>query len=268
MPVGAQHGAWSSAFTSGGFRHWTWYGQGQSAIWGDIAVVNPAKARIPPLYRSDPHVARMTVSRAGAADGRINAKLYQAFDTIGPQGVTHSPANVSGTYAAWYYIPSEYRVPPGDWSNIFQFKERYPLPDGQAQSDPLWWVQLTNGSQARSYPGASWISERPSRPDQPVAVLNYWGNDWKRHVVFDAVPLDRWFEIVAVLTQGSEIQFYIDGQPFDTAYAAQYHISPFHRSSEAWYFGVGNYSTAPGTTLYVGQASFTPLLPVQTAEGS
>jgi hypothetical protein len=200
----------------------------------------------------------MTVTSQGAADGQINAKLYKAFDTVDSNGVEHSPTDVSGTYSAWYYIPSSYQVPSGDWSNIFQFKEQYPLSNGQSQSDPLWWIQLSTGSWAEGMGGAKWITPKPTGADQPVAMLNYWGNNWTRQLVFDTVPLNQWFEISAVVTQNQSIQFSINGQAFDTAQASQYHVSPFHASSQAWDFGVGNYSNAPNSTLYVGQANYTP----------
>jgi hypothetical protein len=255
-PLGA--GAWSNDFSSGNFCQWTWWGQGQQSIWGDTSVVTAASAGIPQLSGGGPNVARMTVSAADVDAGSINAKLYEGFGHYDSKGVEHLPASVSGTYSAWYYIPSSYKIEPNTWANIFQFKEEYVQPDGSFQSDPLWWIQLASASWAKTMPGATWVGAVPTDPDAPVAVLNRWCNDWTRHVVLEAVPLNKWFNISALLTQGQSLQFSIAGQPFDTALASQYPVSPFHSTGTEWIFGVGNYSTAPNTTLYVGAASYTP----------
>lgn len=219
-------------------------------------MVNPASVGIPPLNPSDPHVAQMTVTAADAANGRTNAKLYKGFGSQDASGAKHSPSDVSGTYSAWYYIPSSYQVPLNTWANIFQFKEEYALAGGSSQSDPLWWVQLSTASWATGMGGAKWIGAKPTSSEQPVAMLNHWDNHWTRQIVFDSVPLNRWFQIVAVVHQGDRIDFSIDGQPFDTANASEYPVSPLHSSSQEWTLGVGNYTTAPNTTLYVGGASF------------
>ncbi len=248
--------AWSSDFSSGNFRQWSWWGQGQRSIWGRIGVVKAPRVGVPELRTGHSNIARMTVTNSGARVGKVNAKLYKGFGYY-RDGVAHEPSNVSGTYSAWYYIPSSFKIRSSDeWSNIFQFKEQYALPGGGSQSDPLWWVELNSAAWAWSMAGAKWVGPHPKDPDQPVAVLNRWCNDWTRQVVLEAVPLNRWFKISAALTQGRRISFSIDGRHFDTAYASQYPVSPFHSSGEEWIFGVGNYATAPATTLYVGQASY------------
>jgi hypothetical protein len=252
-------GSWSNDFSTGNFCQWTWWGQGQQNIWGNTSVVTASSAGIPQLDQGGANVAQMTVTAADANAGSINAKLYEGFGHFDAQGNEHSPTNVSGTYSAWYYIPSSYKVAPNTWSNIFQFKEEYREPGGGQQSDPSWWIQLAPESWAKTYYGATWVGPQPTDPEAPVAVLNRWCNDWNRQVVLEAVPLNHWFNISALLTQGQSLQFSIAGKPFDTALASQYPVSPFHGSdSEEWIFGVGNYSTAPDTTLYVGAASYTP----------
>jgi hypothetical protein len=248
--------AWSSNFSTGNFRQWSWWGQGQQSIWGNIAVVKAASAGIPALTRGDDDVAQMTVTASGAAQGKVNAKLYKGFATRNRDGVTHEPANVSGTYSAWYYIPSSYRIHGTDWANIFQFKEQYQQPDGSDYSVPLWWVQLGSASWAKEIGNARWIGPRPRRADQPVAFLNEWGNDWKRRVTLEAVPLNRWFEITSTIYDKNRAVYSIDGKPFDVALASQYPVSPFRATGNEWIFGVGNYATAPGTTLYVGKAGY------------
>jgi len=249
--------AWSSDFSTGNFHQWSWWGQGQQSIWGDIGVVKARHVGVPELTKGHKNIAQMTVTSSGPSVGKINAKLYKGFGYY-RGGTEHEPSNVSGTYSAWYYIPSGYRIrQSGDWANIFQFKEQYALPGGGSQSDPLWWIQLNSASWARQMGGAKWVGHRARGGDRPVAILNHWANNWSRRVVLDAVPLNRWFEISAVLTQGRKISFSIAGKHFETAYASQYPVSPFHSGGQEWIFGVGNYATAPGTTLYIGQAGYT-----------
>ena len=250
-------GSWSNDFGSGNFCQWTWWGQGQQNLYGSTSVVTAASAGVPQLHQGSPNVGRMTVTAADAADGSINAKLYEGFGTWSGN-TEHEPSNVSGTYSAWYYVPSSYKIPPNTWSNIFQFKEQYQEPDGSQQSDPLWWIQLSNAAWAETYGGATWIGPQPTDPNAPVAVLNYWCNNWTRKVVLEAVPLNQWFNISAVLTQGQSIAFSMAGKPFDTALNSQYAVGPSHSTGDEWIFGVGNYSTAPNTTLYVGNASYSP----------
>lgn len=228
-------------------------------MWGHISVINPATDHIPPVDATSQTVAKMTVTAADAAAGKIHAKLYEGFGTYDRKGIEHVPADVSGTYSAWYYIPSSYQVPTGTWANIFQFKEEYDAGGSTGVvSDPLWWIQLSTGSWAKSFGGARWATAKPTSANQPVASLSYWNSDWSTHpVVFYTIPLDRWFEIKAVIHQGSKADYYIDGKLFDTALASQYPVSPFHANGQEWTFGVGNYATAPDTTLYLGKASYT-----------
>jgi hypothetical protein len=249
---------WSSSFQTGNFHQWSWWGQGQSSIWGKIGVVKAGHVGVPELDRGHANIARMTVTDSGPSSGKINAKLYKGFATW-RHGAEHEPRNVSGTYSASYYIPSSYQIHGNDaWANIFQFKEQYAEGGGAQQSDALWWVQLASASWARQMGGAKWIGPKPSNPNAPVAFLNRWCNNWKRQLVLEAVPLNHWFTISAKLVQGKSVSFSMAGRHFDTAYASQYPVSPFHSTGDEWIFGVGNYATAPGTTLYVGSASYKP----------
>lgn len=253
-PAPGEPAPWSADFSTGDFSQWSWSGRGDDR-WGHIDVVDPAAVGIPPLADGFRRVGRMTVTADDAANGRYHAKLYESFSTPTPGGADTVPADVSGSYTAWYYIPSSYRLERDAWTNLFQFK----LQHADGQSDPLWWIQLGSGAWARSYAGAKrWIGSEDVRPGQPVAFVNRWDNDWDRRVVFTPIPLDRWFRVRADLRQDQQIDFYIDGWLFDTARAAEYPVSPFGSGSEAWIFGVGNYSTAPDTTLYVGSASYQP----------
>lgn len=242
--------AWTDAFGSGDFRSWDWWGQGDPT-WAHIGVQTPAQAGIPGLWGSS-RVARFETTPDDILHGRDNAKLYKGFAT-GNWPNTHPPADVSGTYSAWYYLPTNYRVPALTWVNLFQFKEKYHVPGGDT-SDPLWWIQLGDAQWAQDSGGP-----RASRPDAPVAFLNYWNNHWTRQVHWKTIPLGRWFEIKAVVYQDQRIDFYIDGDHFDTAQNSEYHVSPFHGAqSMQWIFGVGNYSTAANGPMFVGRASYSP----------
>jgi hypothetical protein len=248
---------WSTDFATDNFDQWSWWGQGQQNIWGEISVVKPAAVGVPPLKPSDSHIAQMTVTASGPAEGKVNAKLYKDFALL-HDGTERDPSDISGTYSAWYYIPSSFRIHGSDWSNIFQFKEQYRLSDGSNYSVPLWWVQLGSVSWAREIPNSQWIGSTPRHSTQPVAFLNFWGNRWKRRITFDVVPLNRWFELTATVYAGNRTVYTLDGKPFDVAQASQYPVSPFRPTGDQWIFGVGNYATAPDTTLYLGKASYMP----------
>src|SRR6201999_2549413 len=90
--------AWSSSFQNGNFHQWSWWGQGQSSIWGDIGVVKAPRVGIPELTRGHARIARMTLPASGPATGRINAKLYKGFGSW-HNGAETEPRNVSGTYS-------------------------------------------------------------------------------------------------------------------------------------------------------------------------
>ena len=259
------------------FGGWSWWGQGQGGppysattnpandFYGEaLGTDTPANLGIPAPPNRQQYVGYLTVtstslsdmSLASAKQGITSAKLYKYFQANGK-----TPTDVSGTYRAWLYLPSSFAVPVDAGNtgnnevNLFQFKEMYDNPS--QVSDPLWWVQLCSASWAKTYSTAKWITAAPSNPTAPVAFLNRWGNNWKRPVAFYAIPLDEWFEITCTLTQGQQAVYAINGTTFDTAQESEYHVGPFHASSVAWIFGVGNYANIPNT-LYVGEAGFTP----------
>jgi hypothetical protein len=244
---------WRSDFSRDNFTAWSWWGQGQANLWGHIAVVRPASVGVPDLF-GDRYIGRFQTTQADIARGRYSAKLYKWFEVNGPHG-PRPPANVSGTYSAWYYLPRGFSMQPGKWINMFQFKEMYRKPDGASVSDPLWWIQLGTTTWAKTDPRALWRTGKPTRGNAPVLFLNHWYNKWTHRAVFAAVPLGRWFEITADVHQGDRIDFSLNRHPFETVSAGEYPVSPFHARSEAWIFGVGDYGTDAAGPLYVGQAS-------------
>ena len=54
-------------------------------------------------------------------------------------------------------------------------------------------------------------------------------------------PLGRWFEIKANLYENDRIDWYLDGQKFDTSRDSTYDVGRFYDKSEGWIFGVGHY---------------------------
>ncbi len=247
---------WSDSFESGDFSAWSWWGQGDPT-YAHRDVVDPTSEGVAP--HSGTHAARFETTPDDIAAGRIHAKLYKSFGTNLDTPQSKSPANVSGTYSAWYYLPTTYHIAgPDDWVSIFQFKEQYRVPSGPAQSDPLWWVQMNNLDWAKSM-ATAWKQPLPqgTRPDQPVAFVSRWGSDWKVKRNFVPVPLGRWFQVTAVVHQNDRIDLTLDGQKLDTVYASEYHVGPFHGTdSTQWIFGVGNYSNTSSGPLYVDDASY------------
>ncbi len=247
---------WQDSFESADFRGWGWHGQGDPT-WGHIAVGRPGTWGVPPL--DGRRVARFEITPGDVAAGRFHAKLYEV-SAVGSGRSERPPADVSGTYSAWYYLPANYRVPGSSWVNVFQFKEKYRAPDGEERSDPLWWVQLGRLAWARRQAAALRVAPPAGiRPDRPVAFLNRWRNRWTAPRRFLTLPLGRWFELKAVVRQRRSITFSLDGRVLDVAHASEYPVSPFHgRDSREWIWGVGNYSTGANGPLYVDAATISP----------
>lgn len=250
LPAPAVPPAWSAGFEGGNFAEWTWWGQGQTSLWGHIAVVDPASEGVPRFGGA--RVGRFETTADDIAAGRTSAKVYESFRSNG-----RSPAHVGGTYRAWYYLPPSYRVPLNTDVNVFQFKEDYADAGGTWHSDALWWLNLSTASWAKGMGGAAWIGTPPARGDAPVFLLQHAENRWTRQVRFMPAPLGRWFEIRADLRQGDRIDFFIDGRLYDTARASEYPVNPFRSDSLGWTFGVGNYSTGANGPLYLDDASYT-----------
>lgn len=248
---------WSDSFESDSFDRWSWWGQGDSS-YAHRNVID-CRAEGVPVLGGD-HVARFETTPDDIANGRYHAKVYKDFGTNLDTPQSRPPADVSGTYSAWYYVPTNYRVSGDDWVNVFQFKEQYRTTPGHAPSDPLWWVEFVSPTWAKSMADA-WGTSAPtaSRPDAPVAFVNYSRPNWKTADSYVTVPLGRWFEIKAVVHQGQSTDFYMDGKLLKHATASQYPVSPFHgAASSKWIFGVGNYSDAATGPLYVDRAAYSP----------
>lgn len=228
---------WTSSFERG-VQEWSWWGQGQKQIWGHVSAVDPRKYGIP--RRQGRRVGRFEVTPADLRAGRTNAKLYEFFQRRG-----HAPADVSGTYSAWYYYPRSYHVSPNVSNMPFQFKEEYTDASGWHQ-DPMWWVEIDSAGQ--------WgMGGRASRP---VAFLHYPQNRTYDPV---PVPLGRWFQIKAQIVEHRRIDVWMDGKHLDTGRQSQWPVGPSHgRHSLKWIFGVGNYSGEANGPLYIDEAAYRP----------
>lgn len=245
---GGARPTWHSSFERRGLAEWSWRDGGHT-----VRVVDAVAAGIPPLAGA--HVARFETTRAARPGAPVQAKLYESFgrDLDGPRA--RPPADVSGSYRAWFFFPRGFRVPRGTWVNLFQFKEKYQA-GAERVSDPLWWVQL--GSEGWTRPRAR--TARAGRSEAPVAFLNFWGNRWRHRPRFVAVPLGRWVEIRADVRQGQRIDFSLGGTALGTARASQYPVSPFHgAASREWIFGMGEYSTGRNGPLFIDDAAVYPL---------
>lgn len=240
--------AWTGDFEGNDFRKWSWWGEGDPS-YGDLSTPTASSESLPSVPGGLTRVGKMVVP----SRDRPHAKVYKGWPFAAPGELP----DVSGTYRQAYYLPADYTVPDGTAVNIFQFKERQ-YNDGRPFSDPLWWINLSTASWALAQDGARWVGDRPPSDDRPVFMLNYWGNDWSRQLVFMAAPRGEWFEIRADLYQGDRIDFFVNDTLFDTASNEEYPVGPHQDDGDEWTFGTGNYTENP-STLYLGGASYEPL---------
>ena len=219
-----------------------------------VRIDSAAAAGIPAPPSGGSRVGHFEVTPADAqaTPPRYHAKLYKPFYAPGysdrerHQHATRSPADVSGTYRAWYFLPLSYRIPGTGWRNIMQFKERHW--DGRQsgyQSVPTWWLVLSDGDGRGT----------------PYAGVNYW-NGGNAGGAGEAVvfPRGRWVEVKAVIRQGESIEWWVDGRRIATGANSTWTVGPSHgERSLAWNFGVGNYAGAGGSGRWQDRVSGAPL---------
>lgn len=260
-------GSWVSNFEGKGFDEWTSWRRNDG---GDMRIVSPSAVGIP--AHSGNKVAEFGVDAAQFASNHINSKLYKEWAVGWPETAAQdnngrplsrlARSGVSGTYRAWYFLPSTYSMGKGTWTNIFQFKEAYWGADGRWHEDPQWWLAMK--------PAGDFGSKRPAgtKDSQPVLVLSHWyldGRQWQPRV---AVPRGRWFELRADVYAGDHIDWFLDGKQFDRSYAknARPHATRttmdrsypvgLTQGDVGWIFGVGHYGGIG--KLWVDDVSFTP----------
>jgi hypothetical protein len=148
----------------------------------------------------------------------------------------------SGTYGAWFYLPSRQRRDCREWTNVFQFKEEGSL-GGEWHQDASWWLNVSCAS--------AW--GEPS--DRGVIFVNHWTKSWGTPPKYRDVPLDRWFEVRAVLEEGVAIHWYVDGEFLDISRHETHPVGRMLDATSRWIFGVGHYYGIG--ELWVDDATFT-----------
>jgi len=247
---------WGSAFESGSFGEWSWWGQGDSSYTG-LSVVDPADRGVP---RLSGRAARFQTTDSDIAAGRINSKLYKFFHNGTGDRTNFTPKSATGTYSAQYYIPSNYSIPNtrvngrNRYVNIFQWKDNYWLDSSKTRetSDPTWWLEL--GS-AGAY-GVDGV-----RSDHPVALVHHWQDwtkgypDYRYPMNPVPVPLGRWFQVEAKVVEDQYIDFFVDGKHLVRADNRSWPVGTSHQGSFQQIFGVGHYATNAGS-LMVDQVTY------------
>jgi hypothetical protein len=221
---------------------------------------------LPPAPWGGDHVFRW-YKPVGSND--VYQKLNRSFTKDNwPAGGTNyantgSPADVSGRYIVYQYIPSaKFKLNPGHaWVILSQFKENYRDSSGTWHQDPTW------GFGCNNYSGSVMCSLNPgSTPQISLSSLS-----------------DRWVKFEYRLYQGSRdtsgrggrIELYINDKLFDTGYASDGKkvgsaaFSPLSQTL-AWIWIAGQYTSTQTTngvpdyqntdvTSYVGLSTVLPL---------
>jgi hypothetical protein len=193
-------------------------------------------------------VGKFQTTQAALDAGRPHSKVFKEWQLPNSTPVTDEfgralqsiPASgINGSYRAWYYIPSDYTFVGPEWTNIFQFKLSEQSPFVQ---DPQWWINIVGGAS-----------------NQPYLHVENWGNGtFTDPGGTKAAPKGRWFEIRADLYEGNKIDWYLDGQFWQTVYHTTHKIGRGGATGtpRTWIFGVGHYGGIG--RIYTDDASFTP----------
>lgn len=231
------------------------------------AVVSSAAEGLPAPPWGGDHVFRW---RKPAGSSAVYQKLNRTFTkdnwpsgSAGPSVPnTGSPADVSGIYSVWQYIPSaRYKLNPGHgWVLPMEFKENYRDSNGTWHQDSLWGVGCNNffGSITCS------MSPHTSPRFSLGAYTDRWVK-WEFRVYQGAKDTTG---------HGGRIELWADGKKLDTGYESELHVGsaafgPLSRT-EAWVWIVGQYTSdqttlgvpdfrATDVTSYVGQSTVTSL---------
>jgi hypothetical protein len=261
---------WSSTFESGTLDDWSVrdFGPGNT---GTIENVASGTDDVP--AHSGVRMAKFQVTRAQSDSGQFHSKLYKIWTRSGgPLSSFHedqtgdvapqmpSGNDMSGTYSAWFYFPSDYQRDPDvrDWTNIFHFKQWFS--DKQVVG---WGVYVSAASQwggLRKPDGSpQWAGPSDQRALMGVVAGGFgnWDYDLK------PVPLGRWFELTADVHQGDSIDWSIDGQPWRTVHQSRFPVGAVPDPADgesgppnATIWSIGHY-LGVGTD-YVDDVSYTP----------
>ncbi|HEX8226932.1 MAG TPA: hypothetical protein VF572_03630 [Candidatus Saccharimonadales bacterium] len=245
-------------------KHWTWFGQnGQENEYGYPEMVTASSQGIPAAPAGD-KILKLHHARGDTA---VHHKLFKTFTTqnwtngqLVPDGP--SPADVSGRYISYMYVPSaKFSMTSHGWVNMFQYKENIITTAG-FQQDPTWLAGVnTTGTPGRY-------------------VLKF------RTATYDFTPyMDKWVKWEMRLYQGQKIEWYLNDRLIETGLESQQHVGSRCRvggtyngatitDCKGWVFGVGNYTSNQNlsgscrcepdynyidTTVYVDLTTLLPL---------
>jgi hypothetical protein len=227
-------------------------------------VVSVAGEGLPPTPWGGDHVVKW---HKGAGDDNYLQKLNKTFTRRNwpsgsfPAGSDVSPADVSGRYIVYQYVPGDrFRLNPSHgWVILSQFKENYRDPDGTFRQDPTWGVGCNNFDELRCglTPGAA--------PTFPMSdILDRWVK-WEYRLFQGA--RDR-------TGRGGRIELYVDDELKATGYESERHVgsgafAPPGRTA-SWVWIAGQYTSNQATngvpdwrdtdvTSYVGLSTVQPL---------
>ena len=174
--------------------------------------------------------------RPATATNLPHAKAFKEWSQIGKrdefgrvEDKMPNDGNPSGTYKVWYYLPSDYQFTSREWTALTQFKEEG-IHNGEWTQDPSWGISMSS-AQAWGDPGGT----------KPVMFASYYQNPWGYEPVKVDVPLGRWFEMRADLYENNRIEWFLDGQKFDTSYDSQHDVGRYYDQSQGWIYGIGHY---------------------------
>jgi Big-like domain-containing protein len=267
VPASGTQPSWSSIFAAS-----TWW----TDFDGDNPTINqPGQPQNPPIAVIDPttegvprdvgtRALRLPMSATDAAAGRIHSKLYKTWNING--ATSNRPGmngNVSGTYSSDFYWPAsrEMSCNSNSVALMMGWKE---IAKSRTVQDSTWWMTAAPACWANSYPHAIWVGPKPADPNAPVMFTRYWNygrgsNDPVRTIYVMAIPRGRWFNMKAKITDGSSIDWTVDGQSMGRSQNSEYPVGPQYgrASGDQWVYEIGNYGNNNLGTTYVDNLSFT-----------
>lgn len=280
---------WASGFEQeAGFSEWSTWGGGedlQSQLYGGHSVVSPSGPSVPPLEGRK--VAHFQVSKpmwdtvvyrepSDVLKRRVHSKVMKEWrlpgspktDDLGRQMDRLPGGSPAGTYRASFFFPESYEKgveePWSLWTNIFQFKEAW-TENGLSRQAPQWWINVSRAG-GWSYDPEDAPGIRTEAPNRPVLHVNRPRHEAEQDGYrprLRVVPLGRWFEIRAEVFPGERIEWYLDGERFDTSFDGEHPVGLSRGDSESsparsegWLFGIGHYDGIG--QLWADGASFTP----------